>query len=293
MDKTAHALYYTATVQSPLGAADIGKNSHNLFLWSKKKEYLWLANNTTAYGSINDTRYAMTMNYYTSKFYFKNNNKSANDYFVWVGKVKTEIPARMRLGSVVTDYDNITEWFNGLQAEQQAIKTGGGTSVTAIADWDNQYEFSPKSIILSNHYIKWSRPKRRRLEPGAEMHMRIKLGRLEGPWQSIDTNVGVSYVHPNLTDNTTAEGTTDTVLAYKGDTVWWIMVRGAIANSSDTGYGGTTLTQRADTDGIRTVHAKYTWAPTASSRGKDYQWYDNLAGETAFTAHLDTEMENT
>lgn len=232
---------------------------------------MWFGRNAGTYGSASSVTFKHKLCYHISTYHLKNNDLSPNDYFIWYGRVKRTIPGRVTLAGVTTTLTGVTDW---IQRCTTGTLTNSSLGSTAAALY-HQFDFKPSDIWETRRYVNWGRPKKRRLEPGHQLQIKLKCHPVHQSWKDVNPSSAAAGALPAATAATTDAGVYQDELAYKGDTIVWVMVRGAIANTASTLLGQST-TQIAHTDCINTLHAKYSWWEQADENYNDVNYTNVL-----------------
>lgn len=241
-----------------------GTLNHMCILMSKMQEWLWLARN---YFVPNSVASQWLMHYSAYQYHFKNNDNTANDYYIWRGKVKKDIPTTWTQLGVSGSVASVSAWWQLMATFQMYNSTasggsGGGSAVPSTLL--KQYNFKPGDAWMTKRYVRWGKPKFMRLAPGQRFTLKMRVGAKSGSPSQVLPQSGAAGAIPNPgAAATVADGAAATTgfVAFKGDHIYWIMARGTIANTAADMSGTSTLT-RAHTDIIVTDVAKYSFSAT-------------------------------
>jgi len=275
IDSTGQNVYYRLSGGINWAANSPGTNNHLTIVSSKQREYLFFRSNALI---TNDVATKFKLNYNINKYHFANNDASPNDYYIWWGKCIKDMPAKRTILGVDTTYTTFTDYIQAACIQHLQETQTSSTPAMML----NQYDFSPKDIWNMNSFIKWGKPKFKRLDVGQRMTIKISDGSFTGPWNKFDIDTGEAGALPAYTGTLTDQAATPDMICYKGNWIVWIMSRGSIGNTSLAGTGASGLT-RSKTDIIYTNRSKYTVFATKNVNYQNYQ--DNITGSTVYVTN--------
>lgn len=253
--------YHRDTYYLDWASSGVGTNAHMALLMSKQQEYLWFAQNHIM-DAGQKTNYQYRMKYAMYHYYFKNNQQTANDYWVWTGRVKKDIPSFFENGLVgYQSCENVVEWMTQILKQQTWNSTTNGDTKMF-----NQMDFSPKDAWLSKQYVRWGKPKFMRVAPGQRFSIKMRVGYMGGNLTTkfLDHGDGQDIPTSGTGAETTGPGISASILAKRGDRIFWIMTRGTIGNQAANNSGHSTVLP-SKTEIIVATRGAYSFSATEAN----------------------------